>query len=484
MAETQLKEKVTQGVAWSMAEKVGTMLLSMAVRLVILRLLTREILGYMAIPTAIVSVLLVLVDGGFSQSLIRRKNPSRTDYKSVFLFNMTVSVVCYLAVVALSPLAARWYDMPAMAEIAPVFYLLLPLSALSAVQNTIFIRQFRFALLSKVTFFASLVGGLSAIGCALAGWGIWSLVVERVVCVGLRTAALWWLSDWRPRGRSSARPLREMSEFGCSLMATDLISNFYNKIPQFFLGSMYPASTLGSFDQAVKIKDMPAVTGMQAVQSVTFPAFSKIRDDRPKLSESYRQVVMIVAYVMFPVMLGLSAVAHDMFAVLLSEEWMPTVPYFEVVCLAGLFYPVSVISMNILKVRSAGPLIVRLEVVKKIVMTLIFALTIPRSVMAVVWGLVAISFCEMAINFHAGRRFTDLTLLRFVRTLLPVAAVSVAMYFAVRGVAAAMPGGGLLRLMAEIAAGIVSYLLLSALFRLEAYREVVDLLRQQLRKRG
>ena len=248
MAETQLKEKVTQGVAWSMAEKVGTMLLSMAVRLVILRLLTREILGYMAIPTAIVSVLLVLVDGGFSQSLIRRKNPSRTDYRSVFLFNMTVSVVCYLAVVALSPLAARWYDMPAMAEIAPVFYLLLPLSALSAVQNTIFIRQFRFALLSKVTFFASLVGGLSAIGCALAGWGIWSLVVERVVCVGLRTAALWWLSDWRPRGRSSARPLREMSEFGCSLMATDLISNFYNKIPQFFLGSMYPASTLGSFD--------------------------------------------------------------------------------------------------------------------------------------------------------------------------------------------------------------------------------------------
>ena len=484
MAETQLKEKVTQGVAWSMAEKVGTMLLSMAVRLVILRLLTREILGYMAIPTAIVSVLLVLVDGGFSQSLIRRKNPSRTDYRSVFLFNMTVSVVCYLAVVALSPLAARWYDMPAMAEIAPVFYLLLPLSALSAVQNTIFIRQFRFALLSKVTFFASLVGGLSAIGCALAGWGIWSLVVERVVCVGLRTAALWWLSDWRPRGRFSMRPLREMSKFGCSLMATDLISNFYNKIPQFFLGSMYPASTLGSFDQAVKIKDMPAVTGMQAVQSVTFPAFSKIRDDRPKLSESYRQVVMIVAYVMFPVMLGLSAVAHDMFAVLLSEEWMPTVPYFEVVCLAGLFYPVSVISMNILKVRSAGPLIVRLEVIKKIVMTVIFALTIPRSVMAVVWGLVAISFCEMAINFHVGRRFTDLTLLRFVRTLLPVAAVSAAMYFAVRGVAATMPGGGLLRLMAEIAAGIVSYLLLSALFRLEAYREVVDLLRQQLRKRG
>ena len=484
MAEQQLREKVTQGVAWSMAEKIGSMLLSMAVRLVILRLLTREILGYMAIPTAIVTVLLVLVDGGFSQSLIRSKDPSRTDYKSVFLFNMTIAGVCYLAVVAASPLVARWYDMPVIAQIAPVFYLLLPLTALCAVQNTIFIRQFRFALLSKVTFFASLVGGLTAIGCALAGWGIWSLVAERVISVGLRTAILWWLSDWRPRGHASTQPLREMSKFGCSLMVTDLISNFYNKVPQFFLGSLYPASTLGSFDQAVKLKDMPAVTGVQAVQNVTYPAFSKIRDDRTKLTESYRQVVMIVAYVMFPVMLGLSAVAHDMFAVLLSTEWMPTVPYFEVVSLAGLFYPVAVISMNILKARSTGPLIMRLEVIKKIIMTAIFAVTIPHSVMAVVWGLVAIAFCEMAVNFLATVQFTDLTLYRFVRTLLPVALVSAAMYATVRAVGLLIPQEGVLRLMAEIGAGALSYLLLSALFRLEAFREVVDLLRRQLRKRS
>ncbi len=484
MAEQQLREKVTQGVAWSMAEKIGSMLLSMAVRLVILRLLTREIMGYMAIPTAIVTVLLVLVDGGFSQSLIRRKDPSRTDYKSVFLFNMTIAVACYLLMVATAPLVARWYDMPVIAQIAPVFYLLLPLTALCAVQNTIFIRQFRFALLSKVTFFASFVGGLAAIACALAGWGIWSLVAERVISVGLRTAILWWLSDWRPRGRFSMRPLREMSEFGCSLMATDLISNFYNKIPQFFLGSLYPAATLGSFDQAVKLKDMPAVTGVQAVQNVTYPAFSKIRDERPKLTESYRQVVMVVAYVMFPVMLGLSAVAHDMFAVLLSDEWMPTVPYFEVVCLAGLFYPVAVISMNILKARSAGPLIVRLEILKKIVMTAIFAVTIPHSVMAVVWGLVAIAFCEMTINFLATLRFTDLSLYRFVRTLLPVALVSVTMYAAVRGVAQLLPEEGLLRLLAEIGTGAVVYLLLSVVFRLEAFREVAELLRNQLKKRS
>ena len=461
----ELKEKVAQGVAWSMAEKIGSMLLAMAVRLVILRLLTRDILGFMSIPSAVVTVLLVIVDSGFSQSLVRHKGPSQSDYKSVFLFNIAVSAVLYGVLVALA-----------------VFFLLLPLNALCAVQNTIFIRQFRFALLSKVTFLSSLAGGLTAIALAMAGWGIWSLVAERVIAVGMRTALLWWLSDWRPCGKCGLKPLREMAPFGCSLMVTDLISNFYNKIPQFFLGKLYSPAVLGSFDQAVKLKDMPAATGIQAVQNVTFPALAKIRDDAPKFAEGYRQVVMVVSYVMFPIMLGMSAVARDMFAVLLGEEWMPTVPYFEAVCLAGLFSPIALTAYNVLKARCKGPLIVRLEVVKKIIMTAIFAVTIPHSVMAVVWGLVAIAFCEMAVNFLATTRFTSLTFRRFVRTLLPVALVSGTMYLLVRLTAAAIPGNDLVRLLAELATGVVSYLALSALFRLEAFREVTTIVRRQLKK--
>lgn len=466
-----------------MAEKIGSMLLALAVRLVILRLLSPDILGFLSIPSAVAAVLLVVVDGGFSQSLVRHKGPGQSDYKSVFLFNIAVSLVLYVVLVLAAPVAARWYDMPEIARIAPVFFLLLPLSALCAVQNAIFIRQFRFALLSKVTFASSLVGGVTAIGLALAGWGIWSLVAERVISIAVRTSLLWWLSDWRPYGACGLNPLREMAPFSLSLMTTDLISNFYNKIPQFFLGKLYPAGTLGSFDQAVKLKDVPAATGIQAVQNVTFPALAKIRDDAPKFAESYRQVVMIVAYVMFPIMLGMSAVAHDMFVVLLGEKWMLTAPYFEVVCLAGLFSPLALMSYNVLKVQCRGPLIVRLEVVKKIIMTAIFALTIPRSVMAVVWGLVAIAFCEMAVNFAATTRFTSLTTARFLRTLLPVMLVSAAMYAAVRLTGAAIPGNALLRVMCEIAVGAASYLLLSALFRLEAFREVAAIVKKQIARK-
>ena len=466
-----------------MAEKIGSMLLTMAVRFVILRLLTRDILGFMSIPSAVVTVLLVLVDGGFSQSLIRHRNPRDCDYKSVFLFNILVSLLLYALLLVVAPPVARWYGMPEIAEIAAVFFLLLPLNALCSVQNALFTRQFRFALLSKVTFLSSLAGGLAAIGLALAGWGIWSLVAERVLAAAARAAMLWWLSDWRPRGACGLKPLREMAPFSCSLMATDLISNFYNKIPQFFLGKLYDPATLGSFHQAVKIKALPATTGMQAVQSVTFPALARIGDDAPKFAESYRQVVMTVAYVMFPIMLGLSVVAHDLFAVLLGEEWMPTVPYFEVVCLSGIFYPVGLVAYNVLKVRCRGPLIVRLEIVKKLLMTVVFALTIPHSVMAVVWGLVVIAACEMAVNVWAAHRFTILPTGRFLRTLAPVTLVSAAMYAAVWAVASAIPGDPLPRLMAEVLVGVLVYLGLSRIFRLEAFREVVSIVKQQIARK-
>lgn len=218
---------------------------------------------------------------------------------------------------------------------------------------------------------------------------------------------------------------------------------------------------------------------MQAVQSVTFPALAKIKDDAPKFAESYRQVVMVVSYVLFPVMLGMSAVAHDMFAVLLGEEWMPTVPYFETVCLVGLFYPMSIIAYNVLKVKSGGALIVKLEIVKKVIMTLVFAVTIPISVQAVVWGLVVIAFCEMSVNFLATTKFTSLSPGRFVRTLLPpllAAAADVR-----RGAADGPRDSGACPAAADGRSdgGAVSYVLLSALFRLEAFREVAAIVRKQ-----
>ena len=478
-----MKERVARGVAWSIAEKIGTTLLQTGVSIVVLRLLMPDDFGVVAILTAFAAVAATVVDSGFSQALIRKAEPSDEDYRSVFLFNIGVSAVLYGLLAGLSPLVAEYYDMPVLEQVAPVFFLLLPANALCVIQHTIFTRRFRFALLSKVTFAASFVSGCAAVLLALAGCGVWSLVAQRVLQMAVRALLLWRLSDWRPRRRGGPAfvSLREMAPFSFSLLATDLISALYNKIPQLCIGKLWPADTLGYFDQALKLKDLPATSVMTAVQGVTYPAFSKIAADGRKFAESFRQVTMVVAYAMFPAMLGLSAAAHDLFAVLLGEKWMPTVPYFEAVCLAGLFYPVAMVAYNVMKTGCSGRTIVRLEIFKKCIMTVILVVTIPRSVQAVVWGLVLFAACEMAVNVGAALRAVPLSGWRLARTLLPVALISGVMYGVVRAVAGAPIEPVGLRLLLEIAGGAGAYLLLSLLFRPEAFSEMLSIVRRQLR---
>lgn len=474
----ELRDKVASGVAWSIAEKVGSMLLQMGVSIVILRMLTPDDLGIMAIPTVFSTLALVMVDSGFSQTLIRKAAPSQSDYKSVFVFQVVFSLLLYALLVGTMPAVARFYGMPELGRIAPILFLLVPLNALCVVQNTIFTRQYRFSLISKVMFCSSLVSGAVAVGMAWAGCGVWSLVGQRVTAMGVRASLLWALSDWRPRAAYEGRSLRAMAPYSLRLLATDLIVSIYNNVSQLFIGKLYATDVLGFFSQAQKLKELPVSSTVQAVQNVTFPALSEIAGDDRKLTESYRQVVMIVAFVMFPAMAGLIGIAPQMFAALLGTKWLPAVPYFQILALSGMFAPISIVSYNVLKTKSNGRIIVRLEVLKKAVMTLILALTIPRSVTAVAWGLSAMALFEMSVNFAATTRYTGLTTGRFLKTLLPSALLTAVMFVVVRSIGLYVHQAPLAVLLLQIVVGIVCYAGLSALFGLEAMRVVREIVRK------
>jgi len=471
----RLRDKVAAGVAWSVAEKIGSMLLQVAVSIIVARLLMPDDFGVMAVMTFFTALALVVVDSGFSQTLIRKSSPTAEDYKSVFVFNIAVSVLLYALLTLAAPSVARFYEHDAIARIAPVLFLLLPVNALCVIQNTIFTREFRFDMLSKINFASSCIAGAIAIAMALAGMGVWALVGQRLGMMTAKAALLWLCSSWRAGGAFSASTLRAMSPFSFRLMFTDMISAVYNNVAQLFIGKMYSTDTLGYFNQAQKLKELPVSSAMQSIQSVTYPALSNIKDDAAKFADSYRRVMMITAFVMFPVMVGMIAVADDMFALLLGERWMPTVPYFRILSLCGVFYPVSMIAYNVLKVKSDGSIIIRLEVVKKIVTTVILAATIPYSVTAVAWGLVAMTAVEAAINIAASIRFARIGVYDVLRTLAPTALLTAAMYMVVTGVAPYLAGLNLLvRLALEIGIGAAFYMLAALLFRMESLREMKE----------
>ena len=482
--ERKLHEKVTSGVAWNIIEKIGSTLLQIVVSIVVANRIMPDDVAIIAILSIFISLAQVIVDSGFSQTLIRRENPTAEEFKSVFRFNLGSSVILYLLLVAISPLIAEYYDWPMLKTVAPVLILLLPLNALCAIQNTIMVREFRFAQLSSIILTSSLLSGVLAIAMALTGFGIWSIVGQRVGMMAIKAVMLWHKSSWRPRREVGYASLKPMAPYSFRLIATDMITSLYNNIAQLFIGKIYSGQMLGYFNQAQKLKDTPVNATMQSIQSVTFPALAKIQNDENKFSDSYRRVIMITAFVMLPVMAGLISTAKEFYTLLLKPEWHPAIPYFRILCLIGLFYPIAAIAYNVLKVRSNGKIILRLEIAKKVAMTAMLALTIPLSVKSIAWGMVAMSALELVLNLSAAKSYTNLSVWRLVRTLLPICALTGVMYGVVMVAGeylSALHVGAILAI--KILLGIAIYTLGAMLCNMESWREIISIAKQLIGKR-
>lgn len=456
--------------AWTLGEKAASMLWQAVVGIVVARQLMPEDYGLMAILTVFVTLALVVVDSGFSQALIRAKEPSQEEYSSVFGFNLLSSILLYGVALLAAPLMARFFEQPLLSEIAPILFLILPINALCVIQQALCARRLSFDTLSKVVFLSNFVSGALAVAMALMGWGVWSLVAQRLAAMAIKALLLWIATRWRPTLRFRLDALRQMAPFSLRLMATDLISTLYNNIAQLFLGKLHSAQLLGYFNQAQKLKDLPVLALQQSLQSVTFPALSRIKEDQPRLVESYRQLLVVVSALLFPVMVGLVAVAPDLFRLLLGERWMPTVPYFEILTLTGLFLPLASVAYNLLKVAGDGAVIVRLELLKKGVMTLLLALTIPMGPIAIAWGIFAMSMVEWGVNAVAAARYAPLAPRAFFGALLPSALLSLAMYGAVKLFAQQVELPLLWSLLSQILVGALFYLSGLLLFRFEAIR--------------
>jgi O-antigen/teichoic acid export membrane protein len=258
-------------------------------------------------------------------------------------------------------------------------------------------------------------------------------------------------------------------------MGTDIISYLYNNIAQLFIGKMHSATTLGYYNQAQKLKELPVTSVVQSFQSVTYPALANVKGDKQKFADSYLRVLAITAAVIAPVMVGMVAVADDMFMLMLGQRWMPTVPYFKILSLAGLFYPISMIAYNVLKVAGDGGVILRLEIIKKAIMTIILVLAIPHSVTAIAWGMVVMAVVELMLNALYSLRFAELKAFDLVCTLLPIALLTTVMYLAVRVVGYYTADFGLFaRFMVQIAVGVATYLLGALIFRMKFLKDILQ----------
>lgn len=486
MAE-KLKTKVVHGFAWNAAEKVASALFQAWVNINVANRLFPDDYALKAIFAAFVIIFNSFVDSGFSQALIRKKEVSATDCSSAFWFNTAVSAAVYAILVGLSYPSAILLKMPDLVRFAPVFFLVVPLGALGIIQQTVLTREFDFRRLSTITLSSTVVSGFVSVGLAVSGFGFWAIVAQRVTQTGFRSLLLWIFGRWRPRARLSLTSIKEMFGYGSRLLGTDLLNNVFNSIPSFVIGRIHHG-TLGNYNQANSVRDLPVNATMSSMQSTTFPALAAISGDGAKFSRAVGRVVGSAVFIMFPMMAGLIVVADELFGVFLAPQWQASVPFFRILCLAGFATPIAVVSSNILRTRSDGKAVLRAEIVKKVFAVLMLAATIPFGAVAIAWGVVGIAFSDAAVSFWFARRRSDYGSAALARGVLPTLGLTAVM------AAAVWFGGGLLGdgicgmagagwpqwaiLTAKTAIGAAFYAAGAALLRLDALDEFMEIVRK------
>lgn len=486
----ELKGKVVRGFAWNAAEKIASALFQAWVMVNIVNRIFPEQYALKAILVPLVTILNSFVDSGFSQALIRNKNATSTDYSSAFWFNCAVSAVVYALLVGLTYPVSRLLDMPDLVRFAPVFFLIVPFGALGIIQQTVLSREFDFRRISTIAFVSNIGSGLAGVALAFGGFGFWAIVGQRVLQTALRSMLFWIFGRWKPLRVFSLASIRTMFGFSSRLLATDLLNNLFVSIPNFIIGRTYAPGTLGFYDQARSLRDMPVNAAMTSMQSVTFPALASIRDNDAKFARAVGRVVGSIVFLMFPIMAGLIVVADEIFGVLIKAHWASSIPFFRILCLAGIAAPLSTVSSNILRTRSDGRDVLRTEIVKKIFAAAILAATVPFGVTSIAWGVVGIAFTDALVGFIAARRQTSYGFGALARDVLPTLGLTAVMSAAAWGVGSMVAQSvaflppkialGIV-LAAKVATGVVVYTGGAALMRLAAFREFADMVGRRIR---
>lgn len=367
MQQESLKNKTIKGVGWSAADALLGQGVTFIVGLVLARLLSPDEYGLIGICLIFTTVLNGIVDSGFSNALIRKKDVTDEDYNTMFTTNMAISIVLYVLLFVSSPFVSDFFHRVELTALVRVTGLILFLNALSITQVTILTKNIDFKTKTKASLVSAIISGVIGIAMAFKGYGVWALVAQQLSKQLLYTLCLWVLNKWCPKFTFYKESFKYMWGFGWKLLASGILNNVWNQLYQVVIGRCYTSSTLGHYTRANECASIFSSNLTTIIQRVTFPVLSELQDDKKKLLASYRKLIKVSMFVTVICMFALGAMAEPMIYSLIGPQWHQAATFLPFICITMSLYPLHAINLNMLQVQGRSDLFLYLEIVKKII---------------------------------------------------------------------------------------------------------------------
>lgn len=476
---SSLKGKTVKGLIWSTLERFSVQGIQFVVMIIMARMLTPNDYGLVGMLTVFIAVSQSLVDSGFSQALIRKLDRTETDNSTVFYFNIAVGIILYGLLFAIAPLIADFYKEPQLTLITRVISLSILFNSFVVVQLALLTVKIDFKTQAKAAMIATLVSGGLGIWMAASGYGVWSIVAQQLTNLGISTILLWHLAHWRPRLTYSWKSFHELFGFGSKLMVSGLIDTVFRNIYLIVIGRMFSAADLGYYTRAHQFTDFPSSNITGIIQRVTYPILCSIQNEDERLSNIYRKFLRLSAFIIFPLMMGLAAVAKPLVLVLLKEQWLFTSTLLSIICFSMMWYPIHAINLNLLKVKGRSDLFLKLEIYKKIVSITILCITIPMGLIAMCIGSFCSSMIALIINTYYTGKLIRVGYFRQMHDLFPTFLLSISMGGVVYFIMNQLPFSNFWLLITGTCIGIIYYVSLSMLFKFNEFQELLELFKRR-----
>ena len=475
MAEESLKDKTVKGTFWSAADAFLGQGVTFIVGIVLARQLSPEEFGIIGICLIFTTVLLGVVDSGFSTAIIRKKDVSNDDYNTMFITNLVMSILMFFLLYVCTPNISVFFAQPELVDILRVMGLILIFQALSITQVTILTKRIDFKTKTKASLFSAVVSGVLGIAMAYCDFGVWSLVGQQLSRQLLYTISLWMLIKWWPCLKFNCDSFHYMWGFGWKMTLSGILNNVWNQLYQVVVGKYYSAASLGQYTRSRDFANLFSANFTAIVQRVTYPALAEIQDDKERMVEAYRKIIKVSMFITAVSMISLGAVAEPFICSLIGPQWHEAATYLPLICISMSLYPLHALNLNMLQVQGRSDIFLYLEIIKKIIYIGPLLLGVFVNIYWMLIGSIISGIVSFFLNsYYTGKRlgYSSWMQLKDVAPSYGLAfLIAVAVFYL-----KFLPLSYVLILLLQMTIGSVALIVVCEITKMEEYKEVKGIL--------
>lgn len=472
---------IATGIVWKFAERLFSQGVSFIVSVILARLLAPEDYGVVAIVMVFIEIANVFVISGLNTALIQKKNINETEISTIFYCGIILSVVIYIVMFFAAPLVASAYNNPLIISVIRVFALRIPISSIQQVPAALLSRNLDF----KKFFFSTTVGivvsAVIGIVMALKGFGVWSLVAQSLIAAFLDAIILFVVCKWTPKNKFSLKEATPLISYGWKIMAADLIGTIFNNLNSMVIGLRYNSADLAYYTKGKTLPQMFRNNIYTTLISVLFPAMSRVGDDVKQVKVVARRSVKMLAYIIFPMMVGMMCVAEDLVIVLYTKKWLLMVPFISIICIECIISIIPTIVLQTLKATGYSGIVLKMEFIKKPVFLLSILVAMNFGVKAVAWTLPINAIIELVLNSMFSVKKTGYKIIEQLKDILNPLMLSVGMAVFIYLIDI-INVNVFLSLVLKVVTGMVVYILLSVVFKIDEFKLLVGFAKSKIKR--